>query len=219
MTTPRPMRIDFVSDVVCPWCVIGLKALEAALERTRDVVAADIHFQPFELNPGMPPEGQNITEHITQKYGANPERSKATRDLIRASAAAYGFEMRTSPDSRIWNTFDAHRLLHWAGLRGRQAELKLALFTAYFTEGQNPGDRDVLADAAAQAGLDPVEARRVFDSGDFADDVRRDATRWRSEGISAVPTVIIDGKYAVTGGQPVETFEKVIRHIAAEAAA
>ncbi len=218
MATPRPMRIDFVSDVVCPWCVIGLKALEAALERTRDVVTPNIHFQPFELNPGMPPEGQNVAEHVQQKYGADPERSKATRDLIRASAAAHGFEIRTSPDSRIWNTFDAHRMLHWAGLQGRQAELKLALFTAYFTDGRNPGDVEVLADAAAQSGLDPVEARRVYEAGDYADNVRRDAARWRGEGISAVPTVIFDGKFAVTGGQPVETFEKVIRHIAAAAA-
>jgi predicted DsbA family dithiol-disulfide isomerase len=213
------MRIDFVSDVVCPWCVIGLKALEQALARTADVVAPEIHFQPFELNPGMPPEGQNVTEHVKQKYGADAERSKGTRELIRSSAEALGFPIRTGPESRIWNTFDAHRLLHWAGLEGRQTELKMALFTAYFTEGRNPGDVDVLVDAAGTAGLDPDAARAVFVTGAYADDVRRDAARWRNEGISAVPTVIINGKYAITGGQPVETFEKVIRHIAAETAA
>ncbi len=219
MSTPQPMRIDFVSDVVCPWCVIGLKALEQALARTSDVVTPEIHFQPFELNPGMPPEGQNTAEHVMQKYGADAERSKGTRELIRTSAAAYGFEMRSGPDSRIWNTFDSHRLLHWAGLEGRQAELKMALFTAHFTEGQNLGDPDVLADAAAAAGLDRDAARQVIVSGAYAADVRADEARWRGEGITAVPTVIINGKYAVTGGQPVETFEKVIRHIAAETAA
>ncbi len=219
MTTPQPMRIDFISDVVCPWCVIGLKALEQALARTSDVVTPEIHFQPFELNPGMPPEGQNIAEHVMQKYGADPERSKGTRELIRNSAEALGFAIRTGPDSRIWNTFDAHRLLHWAELEGRQAALKMALFTAYFTEGRNPGDVEVLVDAAAAAGLDRDAARAVFASGAYADEVRRDAARWRNEGISAVPTVIINGKYAVTGGQPVETFENVIRHIAAETAA
>ncbi len=216
MTDAQPMRIDFISDVVCPWCVIGLKALEQALARTADVVAPDIHFQPFELNPGMPPEGQNIAEHVLQKYGADAERSKGTRDLIRSSAGALGFTIRTTPDSRIWNTFDAHRLLHWAGLEGRQTELKMALFAAYFTDGKNPGDVEVLVEAAAAAGLDRDAAREVYVRGTYAEDVRRDAARWRSEGVSAVPTVIINGKYAVTGGQPVETFEKVIRHIAAE---
>ena len=216
MSDAPPIRIDFISDVVCPWCVIGLKALEAALARTTDVVTPEMHFQPFELNPGMPPEGQNIAEHVMQKYGADAERSKGTRELIRSSADAFGFAIRTSPDSRIWNTFDAHRLLHWAGLEGRQAELKMALFTAYFTDGKNPGDVEVLVDAAGAAGLDRDAARQVFESGAYAEDVRRDAARWRNEGISAVPTVIFDGKYAVTGGQPVETFEKVIRHIAAE---
>jgi predicted DsbA family dithiol-disulfide isomerase len=212
----RAIRIDFVSDVVCPWCVIGLKSLETALANASDVISADIHFQPFELNPQMPPEGQNIAEHIAQKYGSDPERSRGTRDLIRNSAAAFGFTINSGPDSRIWNTFDAHRLLHWAGTQGRQAELKNALFTAYFTNGQNPGDPDVLAAAAVAAGLDETAARDVIASGRYIDDVRTDERFWREQGISAVPAIVLDGKYLILGGQPPEAFERALRKLAAE---
>ena len=212
----KPMRIDFVSDVVCPWCVIGLKALEQALDNASDVVTPEIHFQPFELNPEMPREGQNVTEHVAQKYGADPERSRGTRDLIRTTAEDLGFAMRTGPDSRIWNTFDCHRLLHWAGTEGRQAEVKMALFSTHFTDGKDLGDPEVLVDAAAAAGLDADAARDVLASGRYIDDVRRDERFWREQGISAVPAVIIDGKYLISGGQPVAAFEKAIRSIAAE---
>ena len=142
------MRIDFVSDVSCPWCVIGLKGLEQALDRVGDLVAADIHFQPFELNPDMPDEGQNLVEHITQKYGITAAQSAANRAAIVDRAAGLGFTMTMSDDRRIYNTFDAHRLLHWAGLEGRQRELKVALFEAYFTQGQSPGDHAILLEAA-----------------------------------------------------------------------
>jgi predicted DsbA family dithiol-disulfide isomerase len=212
----KPMRIDFVSDVVCPWCVIGLKSLEQALANAADVVNAEIHFQPFELNPDMPREGQNVAEHIAQKYGADPERSKGTRDLIRSSAAALGFAMNSGSDSRIWNTFDCHRLLHWAGTQGRQAALKMALFTAHFTEGQNLGDTQVLVDAAVAAGLNGAAARDILETGAYINEVRRDEQYWREQGISAVPAIVIDGKYLISGGQPVAAFEKALRSIAAE---
>jgi len=212
----KQLRIDFVSDVVCPWCVIGLKSLEQALADAADVVVADIHFQPFELNPGMPPEGQNVAEHIAQKYGADPERSRGTRDLIRSTAAELGFAINSSADSRIWNTFDAHRLLHWAELAGRQADLKLALFTAYFTDGRNVGDADVLAAACAAAGLDAGAAREVLASGRYADEVRRDEDFWREQGISAVPAIVIDRKHLITGGQPAAAFERALRSLAAD---
>lgn len=215
----KAVRIDFVSDVVCPWCVIGLKALEQALEKASDVVTADIHFQPFELNPGMPPEGQNVAEHVAQKYGADPERSRGTRDLIRNSAAALGFTINSGPDSRIWNTFDAHRLLHWAALEGKQAEVKNALFEAYFTEGENPGATDVLVAAAKKAGLDGAAAREVLSSGRYIDEVRADERFWREQGVNAVPAIVLDRKYMILGGQPPEAFERVLRKIAAEEAA
>lgn len=215
----KPMRIDFVSDVVCPWCVIGLKSLEQALANAADVVTPEIHFQPFELNPDMPREGQNVGEHIAQKYGADPERSRGTRDLIRTSAAAFGFAMNSGSESRIWNTFDCHRLLHWAGLSGHQAALKLALFTTHFSNGANLGDPETLVAAAASVGLDADAARDILAGGAYADNVRRDERFWREQGISAVPAIVIDGKYLITGGQPVEAFEKAIRSIAAEAPA
>ncbi len=152
---PRPMKIDFVSDVSCPWCIIGLRGLEEALAKTGDVVDARITFQPFELNPAMPPEGQNIVEHVAQKYGSTPEQSAANREMIRARAAELGFTMRGTDQSRIYNTFDAHRLLHWAGIEGHQAALKRALFDAYFTDQLDPSNHDVLVAVAEKAGLDP----------------------------------------------------------------
>lgn len=213
---PRKMTIDFVSDIVCPWCVIGLKGLEEALARAADVVAAEIRFHPFELNPAMAPEGENIVEHIGRKYGATPEQSAATRAMIRERAAALGFTMAMGDDSRIYNTFDAHRLLHWAGLAGDQRALKLALFTAYFTEGKNPGERAVLLTAAEKAGLDVAEAARVLDEGAYADEVRSEEALWQSRGIQSVPAIVVDQRYLISGGQPPEAFEQALRQIATE---
>jgi predicted DsbA family dithiol-disulfide isomerase len=214
----RTLAIDFVSDVSCPWCIIGLRALEEALARTADTVTADIHFQPFELNPAMPPEGQNIVEHITQKYGSTPAQTAANREMIRMRAAGLGFTMAMSDQSRIYNTFDAHRLLHWAELEGRQAALKRALFDAYFTEGLSPADHEVLVGAAEKVGLDGAAAREVLASGRYAEEVRSAEQLWRSRGIDAVPAVVIDGRYLVSGGQPPEVFEQALRQIAAQAA-
>jgi predicted DsbA family dithiol-disulfide isomerase len=210
------MKIDFVSDVSCPWCIIGLGGLEEALSRVGDLVDAEITFQPFELNPDMAPEGQNIGEHIFQKYGATPEQSAANREQIRARAAEVGFTIATTPDSRIYNTFDAHRLLHWAGLESRQLQLKHALFDSYFTRGENPSDHDVLVVAAERAGLDPTAAREVLTSGRFADHVRSLERQWREAGINSVPAVIINEKYLISGGQPAHAFERALRTIAAE---
>jgi len=215
---PRPMKIDFVSDVSCPWCIIGLRGLEEALARTSDVVDAQITFQPFELNPAMPAEGQNIVEHVAQKYGSTPEQSAANREMIRARAAELGFTMRGTDQSRIYNTFDAHRLLHWAEIEGHQAALKHALFDAYFTDQLDPSNHDVLVAAAEKAGLHPEAARHVLTTGEYAEEVRRTEQLWQSRGISAVPAIVIDDHYLISGGQPPEAFEQALRQIAAEAA-
>ena len=212
----KPMKIDFVSDVSCPWCVIGLGGLEQALAKVGDLVQADIHFQPFELNPAMPAEGQNIGEHVAQKYGSTPAQSAAARQMIRDRAAEVGFTMAMNETSRIYNTFDAHRLLHWAGIEGRQAALKHALFDAYFTKGQSPGDADVLVKAAEQAGLDPKAAREVLTSGRYAEAVREAEQGWLAKGINSVPAVIVNDRYLISGGQPAAAFEQAIRQIAAE---
>ncbi|MBT9469691.1 MAG: DsbA family oxidoreductase [Pseudomonadota bacterium] len=212
----KPMKIDFVSDVSCPWCVVGLGGLEEALRKVGDLVQADIHFQPFELNPNMPPEGQNIVEHVGQKYGATPEQSAANRAAIHARAADVGFTMVTNDQSRIYNTFDAHRLLHWAGIVGGQAKLKRALFDAYFTNGQNPADHDVLVATAQAAGLDEAAAREVLTSGRYTEEVRAAEHRWQAAGINSVPAVVINDRYLISGGQPAAAFEQALRTIAAE---
>jgi len=214
----KPMKIDFVSDVSCPWCVIGLRGLEEALDRIGDAVEADITFQPFELNPAMPAAGQNIVEHIGEKYGSTPEQSASNRRMIRERAAELGFEMVMSDESRIYNTFDAHRLLHWAEASGHQVALKKGLFDAYFTRGDNPSDHTVLVAAAAAAGLDPTAAAKILSSGRYAEEVRAAEHLWQSRGISAVPAVIVNETYLISGGQPPEAFERALRGIAAESA-
>lgn len=214
---PRPMKIDFVSDVSCPWCIIGLRGLEEALARTGDLIAAEITFQPFELNPQMGKDGQNLGEHVAQKYGSSPEQSAASRAMIRDRAADAGFTIAMSDTSRIYNTFDAHRLLHWAQLEGKQAALKHALFQTYFTDQQDPSDHAVLVAAAKKAGLDPERAGEVLGSDEYAGEVRAAEQLWQSRGISAVPAVIINDRYLISGGQPPEAFEKALRLIAAGA--
>ena len=208
-----PLRIDFVSDVACPWCVVGLRSLQKALEAVGDKVEVELHFQPFELNPDMPPEGENTTEHVARKYGANPERSAASRNAIRESGEALGFQFNYNSESRIWNTFDAHRLLHWAGLEGRQMVLKEALFTVNFTEQKSTSDHEVLVGAAKAAGLDEAKAREILASGAYTEEVRSDEALWRNRGISAVPSVIFNQRWMIQGGQPPQVFEQAIRQI------
>jgi len=214
MTTP--ITIDFVSDVSCPWCVIGLKALEQALANMTEEVDADIRFQPFELNPKMPPEGQDLDEHLLQKYGATPEQFAGTRQAIRERGEELGFTFHMDRRDRIYNTFDAHRLLHWAEAQGRQLELKHALFRAYFTEGLNPGARDVLLQAAEDVGLDTAEAAAILESDDYAEDVRERQRYYHSLGIDSVPAVIVNEKYLIQGGQPASVFEQALREIASK---
>ena len=210
------LRIDFVSDISCPWCVIGLKSLEQALANVGDVATADLHFHPFELNPDMAPEGEDIGEHLARKYGASEEQGAKTREMIRSRGAEVGFEFAMDKRSRIYNTFDAHRLLHWAELQGRQRELKLALFEAYFTNGDNPGAHDVLTRAAAEVGLDATEAAEVLATGAYEEEVREQEAFFQRQGITGVPAIIINQRHLITGGQPPEVFEKALRQIAAQ---
>ena len=211
------MKIDFVSDVSCPWCAIGLHALEQALGRVAPQIEATLHFQPFELNPAMAPEGEDIVEHLSTKYGISAEQIAANTEGIRQRGAALGFEFGLGKRSRIYNTFDAHRLLHWAGLQSAEAQgrLKHALLKAYFTDGLNPGDHAVLLQRAAEAGLDIEAARTVLDSDTYAYEVRQIETLYQQHGIQSVPAIIINDKHLISGGQPVEVFEQALRQIAA----
>lgn len=220
----KPLHIDFVSDVVCPWCVVGLGGLETALEKLApEGITAEIAFQPFELNPGMAPEGENVAEHIAAKYGSTAEQSAANRAMITARAAEAwpGFEMKMTADSRIWNTFDAHRLLAWAGEAGpeQQKALKEALFRTHFTDGKPLADAGVLTLAAEAAGLDRAGAAEVLSSGRYAAEVRAEQALWRQRGITSVPAVVVEGKYLISGGQPAAVFEDALRKIAAETGA
>ena len=208
------LKIDFVSDVSCPWCVIGLKSLETALAKLEGEVAVDLHFQPFELNPQMGAEGQDIMEHIAQKYGSSPTDIERNRENIRARGAELGFEFNMQKRGRIYNTFDAHRLLHWAGTVGKQEALKNALFSAYFTDGRNPGDHAVLLAVAQKVGLDVTRAGQILESDEFSAEVRGREKFYADRGIRAVPSVIINDQHLIQGGQPAEVFERALRQLA-----
>lgn len=215
----QTLKIDFVSDVVCPWCAVGLGGLNQALERLKaDGIEAEITFRPFELNPQMAAEGENVTEHIGRKYGSTPEQSAKNREMITARAAEAGFEMNMSAESRIWNTFDAHRLIHWAGELGpaEQGRMKAALLRIHFTEGRPLNDPETLVAAAGEAGLDADEARSVLAEGRYAQAVRDEEKAWVAKGINSVPAVVVENKWLISGGQPAEVFEQALRQMAAQ---
>ena len=216
------LKIDFVSDVSCPWCVIGLKALDQALARVQTDITIELHFQPFELNPQMSAEGQEITEHLTQKYRITAAQADSNRENIRLRGAELGFKFSRADEpgggrSRVYNTFDAHRLLHWAETVSlqKQRALKEALFKAYFTDGQSPGSHDVLMRLATEVELDAAQAQAVLASNAYADEVREREQFYLNQGIHSVPAVIINDRLLISGGQPVEVFEQAFRNIAA----
>ena len=218
--TARTLKIDFVSDVACPWCAVGLASFETALRRLDGEVAVDLHFQPFELNPKMGPEGQDVAEHLAQKYGSTAEQQAKAREGIRQRGAEVGFTFSPTGRGRVWNTFDAHRLLHWAGLQGAKAQrdLKMALLESYHGQGRSPADHASLIDAVKQAGLDAAEAKLVLDEGRYAQEVRASEEHFQSLGIHAVPAVIINDRHLIQGGQPPEAFEQALRQLAAQGA-
>ena len=218
MTTA--LKIDFVSDIACPWCAVGLFSLEKALERLQGEVQAELHFQPFELNPNMAPGGQDLGEHLSEKYGSTAEQQAQIRATIAARGAEVGFTFAPGGRGRVYNTFDAHRLLAWAQGQGDGAQhrLKKALLAAYQGRAERIEDPEVLLAAVQEAGLDTVAAREVLESGAYADKVRAVEQLYQRSGIHSVPAVIINDQYLISGGQPVEVFEQSLRQIASQLA-
>lgn len=217
----QTLKIDFVSDVSCPWCAIGLAALEQAIGQLTNQVAVELHFQPFELNPQMPAGGQDIGEHLTQKYGSTPEQQAQIRATITQRGADVGFAFNPSGRGRVYNTFNAHRLLHWAGLESapKQLALKKALLVACHGQSQAMESDEVLLTAAAQAGLDLPRAKAILASEEFATEVRQAEAFYSRQGVSSVPAVIINDRHLISGGQPVTVFEQALRQIAAQPSA
>lgn len=211
------MRIDFISDITCPWCAIGLRALEQAIERIADTVPVELHLQPFELNPGLPAEGEPIADYAARKYGVGAAQLAERQALIRSRAAELGLNFRLR--THVYNTFDAHRLLHWAASQGRQLELKRALLRAYHERGENPASPEVLLAAAAEAGLDRLAAGDVLGRDSHAGEVRATVRRWQRLGIDGVPATVIDGQHLIAGAQPIEVYLQALRRVATRAAA
>lgn len=214
--TDDPLRIDIISDVMCPWCIIGFRQLARALEETG--TAHEIHWHPFELNPDMPAEGQNMSEHIIEKYGSTPEQSAANRAQITQLGGELGFTFAFTDDTRMHNTFAAHQVLHWAGEQGRMHDLKMVLFAAHFTDGRNLSDAEVLADVAAEIGLDRAEALLVLNDGRFAATVREREGFWLQQGVRGVPAIVFDRQHLVTGAQGVENYRGIVMHLAKQEA-
>ncbi|KZM52024.1 DsbA family oxidoreductase [Labrenzia sp. OB1] len=205
------LQIDIVSDVVCPWCIVGFKQLEQAIEVTG--VSAAIKWHPFELNPDMPQEGENLRAHIMRKYGVSAEQSQDTRERLTQLGAGLGFDFRFTDGMQMVNTFKAHQLLHWAGPEGKEHPLKMALFEAYFKDGKDVSDTDTLADIAASVGLDRQEAVRVLQDGRFADVVREEESFWRQNGIEGVPAVIFERRHMISGAQGAENYAAIIKQL------
>ncbi|CAG9193421.1 Disulfide bond formation protein DsbA [Paraburkholderia tropica] len=212
----QALQIDFISDIACPWCAIGLSSLQRALANLGDSVDANLIVHPFELNPDMTPGGESIVDYLGKKYGRTPEQIAETQEAIRERGASVGFEF--GPRTRIYNTFDAHRLLYWARLEGQQVPLKLALLRAYHGEGKDTSDHATLVAAAQSVGLDAQKAREVLETGAYADEVRGEEQQAQAMGIQSVPAIVFNEQYLISGGQPVETFENAIRQILEEAA-
>lgn len=215
-SAPEIVDVDIVSDVMCPWCIVGFRQLEQALGLTG--MGARVRWHPFELNPTMPPQGQNLAEHIAEKYGSTAEQSAKNRQYLRALGENLGIQFKFTEDSRIVNTFLAHQLLDFALSQGRQHPLKLALFEAHFTEGRDVSDTETLIEVAASVGLDPEAARNALETQARADTVREKESFWTSRGISGVPSMVFNSKYLVTGAQGAENYTQILRQAASEAA-
>ncbi len=214
---PRPaLQVDIVSDVICPWCIVGFRQLDLALQQQQ--VLARLRWHPFELNPTMPPEGQNLRAHIAEKYGATTEQSQQARDRLTALGSELGFTFNFNDESRIVNTFAAHQLLDWAETQGRQHPLKLVLFEVYFTQQKDVSDTDVLIEAVSAAGLNPDDALTALESGAHAASVQEKQQFCTSRGISGVPSMVFEGKYLLTGAQGTEAYAQVLQRCLAEAA-
>jgi predicted DsbA family dithiol-disulfide isomerase len=212
----KHLKLDIVSDISCPWCIIGYQALNQALTKLAPEISADITWQPFELNPQMPKEGQEITEHITEKYGISVEQSNQNREMIKQRGLDLGYEFGNRGGGRIYNTFDAHRLLHWAKEYNKQTELKLAFFDLYFKNSGNPSHHQELLSVIDKVGLDRKKAEQILSSNEYEQDVRDLQSKYQSAGISSVPAVIINNKHLISGGQPADVFEQALRDIAQE---
>lgn len=213
----KTIQIDIVSDVMCPWCAVGYYNLKQALNQLAGEVKAHVRWHPFELNPNAKAEGEDMLEHLISKYGMTAEESRANRKLISERGQAAGFRFDFIDGMRMWNTFNAHQLLHWAGLTAgeKQTDLKLALFKAHFQQHQNVSDIEVLADLAAQVGLDGTAAKHILLEQKYAQAVRQEESKWQQAGIRSVPAFIFQQQHLVSGGQPPEAFVDVLQRLAA----
>lgn len=211
------LRVDIISDVVCPWCIIGYSQLKEAADALAKTL--DVHWHPYELNPNMPLEGQNLREHITEKYGSSAEESEKTREIITHLGSEFGFAFNFDPESRIVNTLQAHKLIGWADKYDKQHELKMVLIRRYFTQGQDVSKTDILLQAVEEIGLDTNEASQVLEDEALAKNVREEEHFWLSKGVQGVPSMVFEQRHLVTGAQGVPNYSSIIEQLIAAKAA
>ena len=212
----KKLKIDIVSDVVCPWCIIGYKRLEKAISELGIKNQVVIEWQPFELNPHMPPQGQNIKEHITEKYGSTEEQQNESQRHMTDIGEELGFKFDYFDEMRMSNTFDAHVLLEYAKDFGKQTELKMRLMTSFFSERKDVSDRAILKQALLDVGLNADEGLARLDNDEARYKVRNKQGQWKTRGVQSVPTIVFNMKSAITGAQPVATFKQVLTEMIAE---
>nr|WP_319554495.1 DsbA family oxidoreductase [uncultured Vibrio sp.] len=211
------VKIDIISDVVCPWCIIGYNHLTAAINELGIEDRIDIEWQPFELNPDMPAEGENLREHVARKYGSTTEESKNARIRIAGIGAAHGFEFNYFDDMKMLNTFDAHILLDYAKGFGKQSELKIRLFAAFFSEQKDISDREILKQELISVGLDAEEGMRWLDDEQRRSAIRTTEKQWQTMGVSSVPTVIFNHESSISGAHSVEGYKQILSELIAKA--
>lgn len=207
------IKIDVVSDVVCPWCIIGYKNLQAAIDELDIADRVELQWQPFELNPNMPAEGQDLGEHVAEKYGSSSEESQRTRLNITERGAQVGFTFNFYDNMKIVNTRDAHILLEYAHQFGKQTELKLRLFSAAFTDKKDVSNRDILLNEIAQLGLNVEQAVLRLQDIEYRNAVIEQEAYWQNLGISAVPAVVFNRSSAVAGAQSIDTYKEVLTEL------
>jgi predicted DsbA family dithiol-disulfide isomerase len=210
------LKIDIVSDVVCPWCTIGYKRLEKAIIELGIQDQVTIEWQPFELNPNMPAEGQNVTEHLTEKYGSTLEQQKESKQNMTNVGKELDFKFDYFDEMRMVNTFEAHILLEYAKEYGKQTELKMCLTTAFFSERKDVSTREILKQALQAVGLNSDEGLAKLDNDEARKEIRTKQNYWKNLGVTSVPTIVFNRKSAVTGAQPIATFKQVLSELVAE---
>ena len=207
------IKLDIISDVVCPWCIVGYKRLQKAISELGIEDKLEIEWQPFELNPSMPIEGQNMGEHLSQKYGSSVQDNNQNKERLKTLGAEEGFTFNFFDDMKMVNTRDSHVLIEYAKEQNKQTELNIRLIEAFYTEKKDISNREVLKQELLTVGLNSIEALERLDKSKYKEEVEAKEQLWQNMGVSGVPTIVFNRKSALTGAQPTEVYKQVLTEL------